>query len=116
MLVFEICKGLHAVDANKVRRDCADHMTRRGEGVFRESSGFSHALKWLPERGLTLGEREERRVGGREKQAGRFRGEMFPGPCRLFLAQTAAPRAAAHERIAALRIGQLICRRSRATR
>lgn len=84
---------------------------------------FSRALKWLIERGLSPQwvRREERRVGGREKQAGRFRGEMFSGPCRLFLAQRAALRAAAagsccDERIAALRIGQLICRRSHTTR
>lgn len=60
-------------------------------------------------------------MGERERQAGRFRGEMFSGPCRLFLARPAALRATAapcrcHEGIAALRIGPLIWRRPHTAR
>lgn len=73
--------------------------SRAAASAFSMKVPFLHALKWLRGRGLSLQwvRREERRVGGRERerQAGRFRGEMFSGPCRLFLAQTAALRATA---------------------
>lgn len=92
ILVFEICKGGYML-LMQIRwgGDGWAHVCEGQRGPFSTNlTFFLAALERLTERGKK-GRWE--REGGR--QAGRFRGEMFPGPCRLFLAATAAPRAAA---------------------
>lgn len=41
LLVFEICKVVHAADANKIRRNCSDHIMRRSRCIFHESCVFA---------------------------------------------------------------------------
>lgn len=69
-MVFEICKGLHAADANEIRRNGWDHIVSRSECIFHESSAFAPFEVADKERSVSAVGTEGRWERERERETG----------------------------------------------